>query len=90
MLYDVSMHALGHIIIINLNYSVIRHTVSTVFMLLLRFIVHVCFIMPTCSIEGIVVAMENEEVILEAWEQEEQIRIEKVNKVCFVSIVGVH
>ncbi len=35
MLYDVSMHALGHIIIINLNYSVIRHTVSTVFMLLL-------------------------------------------------------
>ncbi len=51
---------------------------------------HVCFIMPTCRIEGIVVAMENEEVILEAWEQEEQIRIEKVNKVCFVSIVGVH
>ncbi len=45
-----------------------------------------CFIMPTCSIEGIVVAMENEGVILEGWEQEEQIRMEKANKVCSVRV----
>ena len=34
-----------------------------------------------CRIEGIVVAQENEEVLLEAWRQEEQIIIEKEMKV---------
>ena len=35
----------------------------------------------TSSLEGIVVAKEYEEVLLEAWEQEEQVLIEKEIKV---------
>ena len=34
-----------------------------------------------CRIEGIVVAKENEEILLEAWRQEEQLIIEKQIKV---------
>ena len=35
------------------------------------------------SIEGIVVAEENEGMIFEAWEEEEQVRVERANKVSF-------
>ena len=43
--------------------------------------ISVCVCVCVCRIEGIVVAQENEEVLLEAWRQEEQIIIEKEMKV---------
>lgn len=37
--------------------------------------------LPPCSLEGIVVAQESEPVLREAWEQEQQITLEKEAKV---------
>lgn len=40
-----------------------------------------CIDVCVCSIEGIVVAEENRELLMEAWTQEEQLIIEKEMKV---------
>ena len=42
----------------------------------------VCVCVCVCRIEGVVVAEENRELLLEAWSQEEQLIIEKQMKVC--------
>ena len=41
----------------------------------------VCVCVCVCRIEGVVVAKENEEILMEAWRQEQQMAIEKEMKV---------